>query len=144
MSESQDGSLPLTRAQLDVWLAQQAQPGTEWQLGIIVHIEGPVDQALLQEAIRWGVREAEATRTSFFDVDGQVVQRVVPGREPCLRFHDVRSAPDPMSAARALTSSIQQTPMPFDRPLINFALIQTGDAEYVWFSRCLHGTGGGA
>ena len=39
--ELDDQALPLTRGQLDIWLAQEAGfPGTEWQLGLFVRIEG--------------------------------------------------------------------------------------------------------
>ena len=35
-----DGVLPVTRAQLDIWLAAQTANSTEWQLGLFVRIDG--------------------------------------------------------------------------------------------------------
>ena len=48
-----DRALPLTRGQLDIWLAQETgQSGTEWQLGLFVRIEGTVERDALEWAIR--------------------------------------------------------------------------------------------
>ena len=53
-------ALPLTPAQLDIWLAQQSgRFGTEWQLGLFVRIAGPVQRDPLQWAIRRVLEEAE-------------------------------------------------------------------------------------
>ena len=74
--EIDDQALPLTRGQLDIWLAQQTgHPGTEWQLGILMRIEGTVEPCLLEQAIRQVVHEAEPLRAAFFEMDGQVFQR---------------------------------------------------------------------
>ena len=38
--EFDDRALPLTRGQLDIWLAQETgQSGTDWQLGVLVRFE---------------------------------------------------------------------------------------------------------
>ena len=40
-----DRALPLTRGQLDIWLAQEmGHAGTEWQLGLFVRIDGRVER----------------------------------------------------------------------------------------------------
>ena len=58
--ELDDRALPLTRGQLDIWLAQETgHSGTEWQLGLFVRIEGTVKPDLLEQAIRQAVQEAE-------------------------------------------------------------------------------------
>lgn len=69
-------SLPVTRAQLDIWLAHDvAGTGTEWLLGLFVKIAGTLDRDALEWAIRRVVREAEPLRATFFEVDGQVYQK---------------------------------------------------------------------
>ena len=53
--ELDDRALPLTRGQLDIWLAQETgHSGTEWQLGLFVRIEGPVER----DALGWAIRRA--------------------------------------------------------------------------------------
>ena len=65
---------PLTRVQLDIWLAQRTGHfGAKWQLGLLVRIADLIDPGLFESAIRQVVREAEPLRASFFEVDGVVV-----------------------------------------------------------------------
>ncbi|MDO3635495.1 AMP-binding protein, partial [Mycolicibacterium arseniciresistens] len=137
--EPDDRALPLTRAQMDIWLAQQTgRQSTEWQLGVLVHIEGGIDTDLFEQAVRQVVQEADALRARFFEVDGQVFQRVADDPDTRLRRHDFTGAKDPEQDARELATAIQRTPMPLDGPLINFSLLQTGPDEYIWYTCCHH------
>ena len=132
-------ALPLTRRQLDIWLAQETgRSGTDWQLGLFVRIEGAVEPDLLRQAISKALQEAEASRAAFFEVDGQVFQKVVdyPGFD--LDFHDLRGSPDPVQKAREMASSIQRTPMPLTGRLLKFALFRTQSDEFYWFTCCHH------
>ena len=73
-----DRVLPLTRGQLDIWLAEETgRFGAKWQLGVLVRIAGPIGVGLFESAIHQVVREAEPLRAAFFQVDGQVIQTVV-------------------------------------------------------------------
>jgi len=136
--ELDDRSLPLTRGQLDIWLAQQTgYSGTEWQLGSLVRIDGQVDPGLLERAIAHVAREAEPCRAAFFEADGQVSQRVIDNPDVKLEFHDLTASPDAVQEAREIASSIQRTPMPFSGPLFKFVLFRTRTDEYYWFA-CFH------
>ena len=43
--EFDDRALPLTRGQLDIWLAQETgHSGTDWQLGVLVRFDGAVER----------------------------------------------------------------------------------------------------
>jgi hypothetical protein len=73
--ELDDRALPLTREQLDIWLAQETgHSGTEWQLGMFVRIEGTVERDALEWAIRRALQEAEPCRAACFEVHGQVIR----------------------------------------------------------------------
>ncbi|WP_156768144.1 non-ribosomal peptide synthetase, partial [Mycobacterium sp. E1386] len=134
-----DRALPLTRGQLDIWLSQETGfVGTEWQLGLLIKIEGSLDRDALQRALRQAVAEAEAGRVSFFEVDGQVVQKPIDYPDFELDFHDLTSSPDPVQEARAMASSIQRTPMALNGQLFKFVLFQTGAAEFYLFGCCHH------
>src|SRR6201997_2280550 len=136
--ELDDRALPLTRGQLDIWLAQETgHSGTEWQFGLFVRIEGTVERDRLEWAIRRVVREAEPLRAAFFGVDGQVFQRVIDYPEVELAFYDLSCSSDPVREARGLASSIQRTPMPFTGPLFKFALFRTRLDEFYLFG-CGH------
>ncbi|MGV0160184.1 amino acid adenylation domain-containing protein [Mycobacterium colombiense] len=135
----EDGALPLTRGQLDIWLSQEAGfAGTQWQLGLLVKIDGIVHRDELEQAITQAVAEAEPGRVSFFEVDGQVVQKPVDYPLVELTFDDLRSAADPVQEARERSSSIQRTPMALNGQLFKFVLFQTGHEEFYLFGCCHH------
>ena len=137
--ELDDRALPLTRGQLDIWLAQETgHSGTEWQLGVFVRIDGTVKPDLLEQAIRIALQEAEPWRAAFFEMDGQVFQRVIDYPDVELAFHDLSRSSDPVQEARARALSIQRTPLPFAGPLFKFALFRTRPDEYYWFGCCHH------
>ena len=134
-----DQVFPLTRGQLDIWLAEEmGRFGAKWQLGELVRIEGTVEPGLLERAIRQVVREAESLRASFFQVDGQVFQKVVDYPDVELARYDLIGSQDPVQEAYRLASSIQRTLMPLSGPLFKFALLQTRVDEFYWFVCCHH------
>ncbi len=128
-------ALPLTRRQLDIWLAQESgRSGTDWQLGLFVRIAGTVQPDLLKQAISKALQEAEPYRAAFFEADGQVFQKVMDYPDFDLDYHDLTAAPDPVGQAREIAASIQRTPMPLDGRLLKFALFRTKPDEYYWFA----------
>ncbi len=137
--ELDDRALPLTRGQLDIWLAQETGHfGAKWQLGELLRIEGTVEPGLLERAIRQVVREAEPLRAAFFEVDGQVFQKTVDYPDVELARYDLIGSQDPVQEAYRLASSIQRTLMPLGGPLFKFALLQTRVDEFYWFVCCHH------
>ena len=125
--ELDDRALPLTRGQLDIWLAQETgRFGTEWQLGLFVRIEGPVQRDPLEWAIRRVMREAEPARAAFFEENGEVFQRAIDYPDVELAFYDLSGSHHPVQEAFGIASTIQRTPMPFTGPLFKFALFQNG------------------
>ncbi|WP_156750062.1 non-ribosomal peptide synthetase, partial [Mycobacterium sp. E2479] len=133
-----DRALPLTRGQLEIWLAQETgQLGTGWQLGLFVKFEGPVELEALEWAIRRSVSEAEPIRAAFFEEDGQVLQRVIEYADVKVDFYDLSCSSDPLQEAHRIASSIQNTPMPFTGPLFKFALFQVRHDEFYLFW-CVH------
>src|ERR1700754_2318155 len=137
--ELDDRALPLTRGQLDIWLAQETgRFGARWQLGYLVRIEGTIEPGLLERAIRQVIREAEPLRAAFFEVDGQVFQRTVDYPNVELAYYDLVGSDDPVQEAHRLASSIQRTLMPLDGPLFKFAMLQTRVDEFYWFVCCHH------
>ncbi len=134
-----DVTLPLTRGQLDIWLSQESgYAGTEWQLGLLIKIEGAIQRDVLEQAIRQTVAEAEPSRVAFFEVDGQVVQRPIDDPHVELKFHDLIGTPDPVQEACRRASSIQRTPMALNGQLLKFALFQTQAEEFYLFGCCHH------
>ncbi|MBA0046081.1 non-ribosomal peptide synthetase [Mycobacteroides sp. LB1] len=139
MLESEGGALPLSRGQLDIWLSQESGlVGAEWQLGLLVRIEGKVERVLLERAIRQAMTEAEPARAAFFEVNGQIVQRPIDHSDLELVFDDLRDSDDPVARAREMASSIQRSLMPLTGQLLKFALYRTAEDEYYLFGLCHH------
>src|SRR6476660_1479039 len=139
LMELEDRAHPLTRGQLDIWLAQETgRFATEWQLGLFVRIEGRVDRDALEWAIRRAVREAEPARAAFFEEDGQVFQRAIDYPDVELAFYDLSGSQHPAQEAYEIASSVRCTPMPFTGPLFKFALFRTRPDEFYWFTCCHH------
>ncbi|MBV8785620.1 MAG: amino acid adenylation domain-containing protein, partial [Mycobacterium sp.] len=132
-------ALPLTRGQLDIWLAQESgYAGTEWQLGLLIKIEGTIDRDVLERAIRQTVAEAEPSRVSFFEIDGQVIQKPINDAHVELEFDDLVGSPDPVREVHRRASCIQRTPMALSGQLLKFALFQTQAEEFYLFGCCHH------
>ncbi len=130
--------LPLTRGQLDIWLAQESgHSGTDWQLGVLVRFDGAIDRTLLERAIRLAMREAEPAKAAIVEVDGRVFQRATDEPDVEMAFHDLSDARHPVQEARAMALEIQRTPMPSAGPLFKFALFQTWSDEFYLFA-CFH------
>ncbi|WP_326545281.1 amino acid adenylation domain-containing protein [Mycolicibacterium sp. ND9-15] len=137
--EVDDRTYPLTRGQLDIWLAQETgRSETEWQLGVLVRIEGPVERGWLEHAVRQVVGEAEPLRAAFFEVDGRVFQRAVDYPEVELAYHDLAGSQDPGRDVYRVASSIQRVPMPLSGPLFKFSLLRAKPDEFYLFACCHH------
>src|SRR5246500_3996773 len=105
-----DRIFPLTRGQLDVWLAQETVSfGAKWQRGELLPIEGTIEPGLLERAIVQAVREAEPLRAAFFEVDGQVFQKPVDYPDVELARYDLIGSQDPAKEAYRRGTSIQTT-----------------------------------
>ena len=134
-----DRALPLTRGQLNIWLAEETgRFGAKWQIGMLGRIEGAIEPGLLESAIRQVVREAEPLRAAFFYVDGQVFQNAVDYPDVELARYDLTGSQDRERVCYRIAASIQRTPMPLSGPLFKFALLQTRVDEFYLFVCCHH------
>ncbi len=134
-----DRVFPLTRGQLDIWLAaEMGRFGAKWQLGMLGQIEGTVEPALLESAIRQVVREAEPLRASFFELDGKVFQKAIDCPDVELARYDLIDSHDPAGDVYRIASSIQRSPLSLSGPLFKFALLQTRVDEFYMFVCCHH------
>ncbi|ORA18000.1 non-ribosomal peptide synthetase, partial [Mycobacterium arosiense] len=137
--ELDDLVLPLTRGQLDIWIAQKTGSfGAKWQLGELIRIQGVIEPNLLQRSIVQAMREAEPLRAGFLELDGKVFQKPVDYPDIELARYDLTGSQDPAQDAHRLASSIQRTVMPLTGPLFKFALMQTRVDEFYWFVCCHH------
>ncbi|WP_079275750.1 condensation domain-containing protein, partial [Mycobacteroides abscessus] len=137
--DSNAGALPLTRGQLDIWLAEETgRSGAKWHLGMLGRIAGTIEHGLLEQAVRRVVHEAEPLRAVFSEFNGQVFQTVVDYPDVELAHHDLTDSPDPVGDAYRIAGLIQKAPMPLDGPLFRFALMQVRPDDFYFFVCCHH------
>lgn len=130
--------LPLTRGQLDIWLAQETNgSGIPWQASFFAVIDGVLEPTLIERSIQRATAESEPLRAGIFEAKGQVYQKVIDDRAVQVPFFDVSGAQDPVAETYRLASSMQREPMPWAGPLFRFASFRTGPNQCFLFF-CLH------
>ncbi|WP_156670919.1 non-ribosomal peptide synthetase, partial [Mycobacterium sp. E136] len=120
------------------------QFATEWHVGLFVRIDGRIDRDALEWAIARAVREAEPGRASFFEENGEVLQKAVDYPDIELPFFDLTESDNAVEEAYRMALSIQETPMPFSGPLFRYALFQTRADQFHLFATCHHIVADGA
>ncbi len=125
--------VPLAFAQELLWLLDRASPGmTAYKMLIARRLEGVLDAAALERALRKVQQRHEALRTRFPAVDAEPVQEILP--EPTVRLEliDLRGGGD--STAEATVRMRELAERPFDmtnEPLFRTTLLRIGDKEHV-------------
>lgn len=132
--------LPLTGPQLGMWAAQQIDPDSPslWTAEA-VELNGPLDEAALEAAIREALTACDALHMRYQAHDGEVVQyphesrRVVIGRED---FVDCDAPWD--SAWRWMRDDLLRPADLAKRPLFATALVRLGAQRHLWYLRAHH------
>src|ERR1051326_118420 len=83
-----DGPIPLSSAQVQIWLQSQLTPHRPvYHQGVHISLPGPLDVPTLEKSLYEIIRRHAAWRTSFPVVDEQPVQRIHPSFElPLLKM----------------------------------------------------------
>ncbi|MFJ9890728.1 condensation domain-containing protein, partial [Streptomyces sp. NPDC091287] len=140
MSDPEGVRFRLTAGQQGIWYAVQGDPANPlFGLAERVDIEGPVDAALFEAALRTVVNETESLRLRFGqDADGPY-QTVVD--DPHWPFHalDVSHEPDPETTVRRWIDDDLARPVDLATGrLFTFALFTLSDTLHVWYQRHHH------
>ncbi|MDD9370460.1 MAG: condensation domain-containing protein, partial [Acidimicrobiales bacterium] len=125
----------LTRAQQNVWLAEQIDPeGGRFTIGEVVEIDGPVDAELFTAAIRQTMRESEVALVRFVEEGGDVRQELDLDLPWSVTVRDVRGEPDPQAAVDAAVAPVMARgfPLTTGEPLFTHMLF-VGDDRAWWF-----------
>src|SRR5205814_8582731 len=93
---------------------------------VAVRLEGPLEAAVLEQAVNQIIRRHEILRTSFDLQNGQPVQVVAPSLPLPLPIADLSSLPAANREAEARRLAAEEAPRPFDwqgLPLLRTALL---------------------
>src|SRR5260370_6724726 len=110
-----------------------------YRAGEYLDIDGPLDPALFERALRHVVAQVDSLRVRFVDgMDGpsQVVETF---SDWPLHLVDVSQEPDPLAAGKAWMASEVDRGMDLARgPLFTYALIKLGAAHFLWYQGYHH------
>ncbi|MEU3994126.1 amino acid adenylation domain-containing protein, partial [Streptomyces platensis] len=139
MSDHLVHSLPVAAAQSGMWFSQQLDPTNPiFVWSEYLEIEGHVDVAIFENALRRVITEAEALRVRFVETDAGLRQLVSPVAWQ-LQVIDLTAEVDPRAAAEQwMRSDLKR---PFDLaagPLFVEALFRVGQDRYLWYQRIHH------
>ncbi|WP_141665880.1 non-ribosomal peptide synthetase [Streptomyces prasinus] len=132
-------SLPVTAAQSGMWFSQQLDPTNPiFVWSEYLEIEGHVDAAIFQSALRRVITEAEALRVRFVETDAGLRQVVGPV-DWQLQVIDLTAEVDPRAAAEQWMRSDLKRPFELAAgPLFVEALFRVGQDRYLWYQRIHH------
>ncbi|MCG1019617.1 MULTISPECIES: non-ribosomal peptide synthetase [Burkholderiaceae] len=129
----------LTTAQTEIWLAQQLHPDSPvYNIAQYTVIEGTIDAAAFEAALRQVIDEADTLRLQFVDSDDGLRQRIgTPAWSmPVL---DLTAQADPHAAAQAWMQADYQQPVNLTQgPLFGYALLKVAPAQWIWYQRYHH------
>ncbi|ODU23940.1 MAG: hypothetical protein ABS95_02795 [Verrucomicrobia bacterium SCN 57-15] len=130
---TRNAGLPLSSSQLRLWLAEQIQSGTcAYNVGRLLTLKGPLNRAVLAEALNEIVKRHEILRTVYDEVTPQ--QRILPEMKWDLACHDLTSAPEAKRREVALMLARAAVAQPFDLangPLFRADLMSVQEHEHL-------------
>ncbi|RKH42515.1 non-ribosomal peptide synthetase, partial [Corallococcus llansteffanensis] len=131
----EDTAQPLSFAQQRLWFIDQLEPGTAlYNVPVAVRLEGDLDPAALERALREVVRRHESLRTTFEEQSGQAIQVIHPSLPLELARLDLRNLDATQRETEARRRAEQEMMRPFDLvrgPLIRSRLFTLSEREHV-------------
>ncbi|MCO4849461.1 amino acid adenylation domain-containing protein [Bacillus vallismortis] len=140
MPDTKDLHYSLTGAQTGIWFAQQLDPDNPiYNTAEYIEINGPLNIALFEEALRRVIKEAESLHVRFGENMDGPWQMMNPSPDVQLHIIDVSSEPDPEQTALHWMKADLAKPVDlrYD-PLFNEALFIAGSDRFFWYQRIHH------
>jgi enterobactin synthetase component F len=133
-------ALPLSVAQTGIWFGQGLAPTSPtYNLAQFIQIDGPIDEAVFNRALRSVVRETDCLRTRFLDTPAGPRQVVVTDDtwDYTTRDFSATTEPDVASIEWMMADLARPLSLTADR-LLHFALLRVGAAKYRFYTRGHH------
>ena len=129
------GPLPLSHAQRGLWFLQRLAPESSfYHMPYAVHLAGALDVSALERAFNRLVERHEALCTSFPDVGGKPVQRIVPAQVIPVPLIDLQEHPVEEREATALRLAGEASLLPFDLtngPMLRVSIYRLAPDEHL-------------
>ncbi|WP_369184662.1 amino acid adenylation domain-containing protein [Streptomyces sp. Y1] len=129
----------LTAAQSGIWFAQQLEPANPiFNAAEYLEIQGELDPALLEAALRQVVTEAETLRVRIAQDGDELWQHVQPVPDRLLEVVDLTAEADPEAVAVARMRRTMAVALDPGRDrLYRFELLKVAPGRHLWFY-CYH------
>ncbi|WP_281399365.1 non-ribosomal peptide synthase/polyketide synthase [Streptomyces flaveus] len=133
-----DVRLPVTAAQLGVWVAQRLEPESPLYQCAVHFDSVPLDIEVLRRSVIRAVAETDTLRSRFGD-DGEVFQIVRAEVDATVDLVDLRAEADPEAVARAWMDRDLATVADLEAgPLFRHALLVLSDERHFFYLRYHH------
>ena len=127
---------PLSYAQERLWFLHRLAPENPcYNTSVAIHIEQPLDLAIVGRALNEVIRRHGALRTNFKEVDGVPFQVVSPQLTLPLRVIDIPDLPEPERQAEVLRIATEEARRPYDLavdPLVRVVFLRLGERHHVF------------
>ncbi|WP_187764665.1 amino acid adenylation domain-containing protein [Saccharopolyspora spinosa] len=140
-SHDQATELPVSEAQLGIWLAEQAGSASSspYLWGEYAEITGPLEVGLLCTAVRLAAREAEAVNTTFTEASDGRPRQHLRQLEPAVAVHDLSGADDPHGAALSWMRAELDRPLELrDGPVHGAVVLRLAAQRHLLFQWAHH------
>jgi non-ribosomal peptide synthetase component F/thioesterase domain-containing protein len=128
-------AMPSSVVQQRFWLLSQLdRHNAAMHMPACVRIQGQLSTSVLEQALEFLVRRHEVLRTTFEEIDGELMQVISPAKQPPLPIIDLRALPEKKREMRLQTEIRTEAGAPFDLtagPLFRFRIFQMEDSECV-------------
>ena len=134
-------SLPLSAAQCEIWIAEQQldSENQAYTIADYIEMQGPVDVAWFESALRHVVAEADCLHARFAENSEGPAQLAGRFADWPLPVVDVSAEPDPQAAAQAWMAAYISRPFALAQgPLFGYAFIKVTPALFFWLQSYHH------
>ncbi len=130
---------PLAPVQAEIWLAQQIDPHSAvYNVAQFVAIDGLIEPAIFEAALRQVVEEAQSVRLQFIN-SGDEVQQFIGSSDWALAILDFSTETHPQAAAEAWMKADYQKPIDLSKDsLFGYALLKVESDKFLWYQRYHH------
>ncbi|MBD1938352.1 non-ribosomal peptide synthetase [Microcoleus sp. FACHB-68] len=128
-------TLPLSFAQQRMWLLQQLAPDSSlYNSPVAVRLKGSLNLAALEQSLNEIIQRHEALRTSFVEMEGELVQIIHGTVKITLPMIDLSEVPASNHDAEVRRLAIEDAVKPFDLtqcPLLRATLLRLNSQEHI-------------
>jgi len=133
------GAFPLSAVQRSMWFAQQLHPTVPYFIAQYIEFHGDLDMQLLSRAAVEAAHEFESPFLRLMYPDGEPCQIVDFTIDPGIDYFDFRERENPRQAASEWMDNDYATTLDLTRDrLVEMTILQTGDRDYLWYTRIHH------